>query len=273
MNPPSQQLELFAPPESSPLNRTPDADWRTVETAGQSIPFILKRSRRRTIGLTINDNGLQVTAPHWARLTDIDRAVASRRRWIQNRLAERQLYLTQQASADKVWSFGGKIPYMGQHITLHPSPGPQQAGFAGQPHAPASGDRLLLNLPQEADQERIRDAAHIWLQNQALWWFEKRLQHFADQAGQEPDSFALSSATTRWGSCSSARRIRLNWRLIHFDHALIDYVVAHEVAHLVEMNHSPAFWQVVQQLLPEYETARRKLRRYRPGVMPFIPDT
>lgn len=273
MNPPGQQLELFAPPAARTPDATPDAHWRTVETASHSIRFVLKRSRRRTIGLTIRDTGLQVTAPHWARLADIDRAVASRSRWIQNRLSERQLYLDQQATTDKVWCFGGKIPYMGQLIELQHAASAPQTGLTGHARAPVHGDRLLLQLPPAASSERIQDAAHAWLQGQARWWLDQRLQHFLGMAGQTIESWQLSSATTRWGSCSSARRIRLNWRLIHFDHALIDYVVAHEVAHLVEMNHSPAFWKVVQGLLPGYEAARRELRRYRPGVMPFIADS
>jgi predicted metal-dependent hydrolase len=69
----------------------------------------------------------------------------------------------------------------------------------------------------------------------------------------------LSSARTRWGSCSARSGIRLHWRLIHCPPALIDYVVAHEVAHLVEMNHSPRFWAVVGSLYPDWSAARLRL--------------
>ena len=71
----------------------------------------------------------------------------------------------------------------------------------------------------------------------------------------------LSNARTRWGSCSSRSGIRLHWRLVHLSPALIDYVVAHEVAHLVEMNHSPRFWAVVERLYPDWREARAALRR------------
>ena len=70
-----------------------------------------------------------------------------------------------------------------------------------------------------------------------------------------------SNASTRWGSCSSRSGIRLHWRLIHLPLGLIDYVVAHEVAHLVEMNHSPRFWSVVESLYPEHMAARKALRQ------------
>jgi predicted metal-dependent hydrolase len=72
---------------------------------------------------------------------------------------------------------------------------------------------------------------------------------------------SLSAARTRWGSCSQRTGIRLNWRLIHFPPPVVDYVVAHEVAHLREMNHSPRFWAIVARLYPDYRAARQELRR------------
>jgi predicted metal-dependent hydrolase len=78
---------------------------------------------------------------------------------------------------------------------------------------------------------------------------------------------SLSSAATRWGSASADGRIRLNWRLVHFAMPVIDYVVAHELAHLREMNHSPAFWEVVRTALPGFEQARGALRH---EVLPLL---
>ncbi|MEG1054671.1 MAG: M48 family metallopeptidase, partial [Janthinobacterium sp.] len=72
---------------------------------------------------------------------------------------------------------------------------------------------------------------------------------------------SLSSAGTRWGSCTIERKIRLNWRLIHFSLPLIDYVVAHELSHLLEMNHSPRFWATVESIYPDYDGAKQALRK------------
>ena len=72
---------------------------------------------------------------------------------------------------------------------------------------------------------------------------------------------ALSSARTRWGSCSRRTGIRLNWRLIHFPLPIVDYVVIHELAHLREMNHGPRFWAIVATLCPDYREQRAELRR------------
>ena len=87
------------------------------------------------------------------------------------------------------------------------------------------------------------------------------MRHFADKLGVRCTRLSLSSAQTRWGSCSEKSGIRLSWRLIHAPPRLLDYVVAHEMAHLVEMNHSPRFWKVVERLCPDYRAARDELRR------------
>jgi len=90
--------------------------------------------------------------------------------------------------------------------------------------------------------------------------FSARVQHYAERLQVRVTRIALSSARTRWGSASVDGSIRLHWRLIHFSPTIIDYVVAHELAHLHEMNHSPRFWAVVRSVMPEYEHAREQLR-------------
>ena len=93
--------------------------------------------------------------------------------------------------------------------------------------------------------------------------FLERLDHFAPRLGVRYRCLKLSSAQTRWGSASADGSIRLNWRLVHLSLDMIDYVVAHELSHLREMNHSPDFWGVVASVLPDYDQRRQALRRVR----------
>ena len=99
-----------------------------------------------------------------------------------------------------------------------------------------------------------------WLQRQARRVFEERCRHFAPQLGVQVRRLSLSSAQTRWGSASANGAIRLNWRLIHFAQATIDYVVAHELAHLRVMDHSPRFWETVETVVPNYGDLRQQLK-------------
>jgi predicted metal-dependent hydrolase len=119
---------------------------------------------------------------------------------------------------------------------------------------------LHVGLPQAATADQIRDAVQAWLQHEAHRLFTRRCQHFAAQLGVRMTALKLSSAQTRWGSASADGVIRLNWRLIHFGLSVVDYVVVHELAHLREMNHSPAFWEVVRSVLPDVDQRRAQLR-------------
>jgi predicted metal-dependent hydrolase len=131
------------------------------------------------------------------------------------------------------------------------------AGASGLPGLPRRV--LRIGLSQQASAAQLREAVQAWLQRQARRVFEERCAHFAPRIGVRVKRLSLSSAATRWGSASTEGAIWLHWRLIHFTLPVIDYVVAHELAHLREMNHSRAFWDVVRSVVPDYMSARRTL--------------
>ena len=101
-----------------------------------------------------------------------------------------------------------------------------------------------------------------WYQQQAIDCFQQRIGIYAQRLALPAPPFRLSQAKTRWGSCNSRGFITLNWRLIQLPLHLIDYVVAHELAHLIEMNHSKAFWAVVEKVCPGYRVVRTELKGY-----------
>jgi len=108
-----------------------------------------------------------------------------------------------------------------------------------------------------------------WLQSEARRVFPERIARFGGRISARYAGWALSSARSQWGSCTHDGRIRLSWRLIHFSLPVIDYVVAHELAHLDQMNHSARFWQAVAQLLPGFEPARDEIRGVDMSVLPL----
>ncbi len=256
----------ITPPPALPSG----ACWREVRTPQQTIGFVVIRSRRKSIGLVVNDDGLQIRAPSWVTWSQIDAAVTERASWILDKLRTRQQRQAQLATATTQWETGGIMPYMGVHIHLQLNASLQEHFFDGQPLAPAQGNTLSLALPSDASRERVRDSVHAWLQQQARLWFEQRLQHYLAKGQLTMQRWRLSSATTRWGSCGSNGNIMLNWRLIHFKHSVIDYVIAHEVAHLREMNHGKNFWREVERLMPDFAAARNALRQHNPGSLPLL---
>jgi predicted metal-dependent hydrolase len=119
---------------------------------------------------------------------------------------------------------------------------------------------LQLKLPVSASPVEVQRALVVWLKRQALALFAERCDHYASLLGVQYTKLGLSSAQTRWGSAHASGAIRLNWRLIHFPPAVVDYVAAHELAHLREMNHSPRFWALVDSVIPDVAAAQRTLR-------------
>jgi predicted metal-dependent hydrolase len=253
-------------PVAADLSRHPRAT-RELVLEGRRVAFLLKRSRRRSIGFVVGAEGLAVSAPKWVALREIDAAVREKSGWILAKLAEQRERASRLDAARIVWADGAELMFLGQpiRVALDARHGVAAGevvldGAAGSSiEGGGSMRRLHVGLPHGASPERLRDAVQSWLQREARAVFEARCRHFAERLGVRVTRLSLSSAATRWGSASASGAIRLHWRLIHFPMATVDYVVAHELAHLREMNHSPKFWDVVRSVVPDYEAARGKL--------------
>jgi predicted metal-dependent hydrolase len=232
---------------------------RHITLAGQVIAYRFKRSSRRTIGLTINEDGLSVSAPRWASYKNIDALLTEKQKWIFNKLVEVREQQARAITPPITWENGASLPYLGKNITLHFSP--MTHIKSATPTLSKDGSVLCLCLPQDAGTQQIKDRVQSWIKKQALVFFTERLDYYAKKLGVKYTRLSLSSATTRWGSCNNEGHIRLNWRLLHFSPTIIDYVVAHELSHLKEMNHSARFWDTVASIFPEYDNVREHLNR------------
>lgn len=233
-----------------------DVSMRSIRFGMQRIDYRLRRSRRRSIGFVVGAGGLVVSAPKWLAVREIDAAVVEKGRWIAARLAEQRELQARREAARTVWADGGVVEHFGAPLVLRLG-----AAIEGVVLDEGTAPRTLhVALPPGSDEARVRDVVQSWLQREARRVFEARAAVFAERLGVRVTRLSLSSAATRWGSASASGAIRLNWRLIHLPLPTIDYVVAHELAHLREMNHGPRFWATVQSVLPEYEQERRRLR-------------
>jgi predicted metal-dependent hydrolase len=237
---------------------------RTLQLGARSLEYKLKRSARRTIGFSIDGSGLSVTAPRWVTLTDVETAIAEKQKWIFTKLAEWKNRVEQRALPRIIWEDGASLPFLGKPILI------RLESNSGTLEFDAASATLAIGLPAHAEAEQIKDRVQGWLQTEAKRLFVERLDLYAVRLEVNYSSCALSSAATRWGSCSSDGKIRLNWRLIHFPLPIIDYVVAHELSHLREMNHGPRFWETVETVFPEFREARQTLRQHPPELLPIL---
>ncbi|MDB5838230.1 MAG: putative metal-dependent hydrolase [Herminiimonas sp.] len=269
---PSSAVDNPAPTPRAGLEQAPPADQapparpkgkRRIHFREHVLDYTLLRSKRRSIGFVIDDDGLRVTAPRWVTLGEIENAIHEKQRWIFAKLTERRERSARRLQPQMQWRDGAALPYLGIDITLR-IVGSQPAGVRYD----ETRRELTVCLPADASERQLKDRVLGWLQSEAKQLFAERLPLYAAKLGVTYKSFTLSSAMTQWGSCTADGRIRLNWRLMHFALEQIDYVIAHELAHLREMNHSPRFWATVQSVFPEFAAAKKALRERGPETLP-----
>jgi len=209
------------------------------------------RSRRKTIALIVQPDGsLLVRAPLRVTQRQILDVVQQQAEWVRSR----QEAARQRAAAapPKAFVEGETFQYLGQPYRL----------------VIANAARPALALDAQAGQFRLARAAQpgvaalfeAWYRRQARQVFTERVAFYARQIGLQPQKLRISSARTRWGSCSSRGTLSFTWRLVMAPLPVIDYVVVHELCHLQVRNHSKDFWNKVRAIMPDYKERARWLR-------------
>ena len=223
---------------------------RTITLAGQAVEYRLIRARRRTIGMEVDLTGLTVRAPRWVTMSEIEEALQERAQWIVRALAEWRA--RRREVMPRVWKSGAPILYRGRELSLEVFP-------ARRTHVAPDLFHLTVLHPQAQDEGEVADLVGRWLRDEAWSLVVPRVAVYAGRLERATPGLRLSNARSEWGSCNARGEIRLNWRLVQLPPTLAEYVVAHEVAHLVELNHSPRFWALVEELMPGHVALRREL--------------
>jgi hypothetical protein len=206
--------------------------------------------RRRTIEIAIEAGEVIVRAPARTSDREIAGLVRDRAGWI----ARQRVGLVGSALIE-----GCTVPLLGVPLTLRivPSESPMT-------HVERDLFELRVALPtglDEAHQEAAtREALTSWLRARAAEVIPQHVERRLEAVGATPRRVIVRDQRRRWGSCAPDGSLRFNWRLVMLDEALIDYVAVHELAHLHQPNHSPAFWRIVADVLPEHRALRRRLR-------------
>ncbi len=215
------------------------------------LPVRLRRSERRTVSLKVTPQGLTVYAPRRAAEERLRHFVELKRSW-----AERHLRaFGPPLEAAEPLSDGSLLLYLGTPLTLRIVPGLKQAERrGGELHVPGSG---------------LGCAVERWYRAEAPGAFRPLVERYAAQLGRGRSltEVRCTNAAGRWGSCTASGVVRLHWRLLLAPPEVLDYVAAHEAAHLAELNHSPRYWAEVERLLPHYPAARQWLRQHGAALM------
>jgi len=209
--------------------------------------YTLTRSKRKTCAIYVRDGAVEVRAPLGMPKPEIDRFVASKERWITEKLAASASRMERRAAF--LLDYGGTVRYRGGDCPLVARPG-SRVGLS------AEGFYLPPGLPPEG----IKQACIRIYRLCAKAVLTERVSVFAEVVGASPAAVRINGAQSRWGSCSGKKNLNFSWRLMMAADPVIDYVVVHELAHLKEMNHSAGFWKIVERVLPDYKERQKQLR-------------
>jgi len=217
---------------------------------------ISARARRVRLVMSMRD-GLVVVIPHGFNRREIPRILAGKRRWIERAAAR---LATRRPTREN------EPPRLPDRITLASVGEEWTVEYRSEP-APASrvrireqpGQRLLLR-GETGDGGACREALHRWLTRKAREIFAPALLEMARENGFEVGRVSVRRQRTRWASCSPRKTISLNVKLLFLPPAIVEYVLLHELCHTVRMDHSPAFWALVETHDPHYRVKKRRLR-------------
>lgn len=231
--------------------------------SGDSIHYRLRRSRRaRRLRIVVRADGVEVVAPHRMRIREIEAFVQSKNGWIRDRVAaslERGLSALPPQCVD-----GAKVLLRGEKYALWVEPADRKRVRVD------FGDGFRAQVPRVlSDAEResaVRSRLTAWLRGEARRDAESLLTIWGERLGVQAARLRIGNQRTLWGSCSARGTISLNWRLIAAPRTIFEYVVVHELCHLRELNHGPAFWELVASQLPDYRERRAWLKRRGVGV-------
>lgn len=208
------------------------------------FPIVLRRSARaRRISLRVSrlDGRVTLTLPKSVPESEAISFAESKSDWIERNLQSRPEAVQ--------LAFGVELPFQGDLLTIEPGEGRQVHEVEG-----------VLRVP--GDESRVAARVQGYLKTQARDRLVNACDLYAERLGRSYSKISLRDTRSRWGSCSSSGALMFSWRLIMAPEEVLHYVAAHEVAHLAQMNHSPAFWGEVERIFGPHKAERGWLRQH-----------
>lgn len=207
--------------------------------------------------MTVDQRGLIVSVPWRTSERRISSFIEQAADWVLRKLDVWSRHPARQTS----WTSGDTLRFVGRELKLDVCAGPDIGARLDD------GDRLRVEVADPASGKSVQEAVVKWYRRHAQANFLGRIALLAPRLDVAVPRLFLSSARGRWGSCNARGEVRLSWRLVQASQATIDYVAVHELAHLIEMNHSRRFWALVARACPDYRAACAELDHMGPYYM------
>ena len=229
----------------------------SIEHDGRLIEYTVVRSARRkkTIEITLDpERGVLVRSPARTSRKDIAELVQKRAGWILSRATEDILHPTPRRFTD-----GETLLYLGKQIPIV-----ARTALDGRVSVSLEDGAFHIATPTGLSEEdraaAVKEVVERWYRREAARMLPDIVLRWQGKVSRKkPSQVLIRNQRRRWGSCSSDGSIRLNWRIIMAEPALIDYLAVHELAHLAVMDHSPRYWKRVERAMPDYKARRKRL--------------
>jgi hypothetical protein len=227
------------------------ANEHEYRDAGGFIAEIIRSSQRKTADIRVEQGVVSVIVPKTLSTERIDELLAKKRQWIREKML---LHRETRPASTRRFVSGEAIPYLGRNYRLKVVDGPFKAPKLDK-------GRLVVSVPGGSNQpEMVRNAVIRWYRRRAEDKLSAKVERLAPSVGVTPDRVEVRAFRSRWGSCSPKGQVAFNWRIMMAPNRVVDYVVIHELCHLIQHDHSRAYWREVARVMPDYTQWRDWLR-------------
>jgi len=221
----------------------------------EGAPITVRRtSRKKSIALSVRDGAVVILSPKHVPDREIRELIAANNDWVRTKLKK---HAETKRQTERAFVDGERFLYLGEEYPLQVVDGRKALA------ALIDGVFVVHARRSQVPERRarsIRAAFLRWYKSEAETVLAQRVEVFGPRIGRTPDRLSFRDYKSMWGKCDAEGRITFNWKLVMAPERILDYVVVHEMAHLYHLNHSPAFWQRVEAVLPDYKQRRKWLK-------------
>ena len=220
-----------------------------------SLLKVIKTERKRTASISVKDSAVLVTVPQTLSIGKVHEIVAKKRRWFQGKL--NYYKQTQNLSKTKEYVSGEGFAYLGRNYRLKVLTGKLNG-------VQFKNGKLVVHIPKEYSkskrENKVKQLLEQWYRERALVKLQEKTRRLARKVGVEPKSVSIKSYKGRWGGCNSKQELFFNWNIIIAPNRIVDYVVVHELVHLIHHDHGKAYWKRLKSVFPDYEECKEWLK-------------
>lgn len=227
----------------------------SYEYGTETIKFEVKFRKRKTMSIEIEPpNKILVVSPQGKSKEEILETVKTRSKWIVQKLFE--IREIEYRKSEKEYVNGESFIYLGRNYSLQILLDKQ----CDEPRAKLYRGRFYV-ISNSKDEDLIKQALEDWYKGKAKIKVEERIKYYQGYLDQKPRKVVIKDQEKRWGSCTKNNDLLFNWKCVMAPSPVLDYIVVHEMCHMVYKDHSAEFWKLVKQVLPDYEKRKEWLRK------------